>query len=477
MTGSAAAPDLDALINAARSAPPEFSADAMIRLAALDQIEKARRIDLLEQAFQRASAAQQPFRRRAAPLRTDGSVGYWNRVYSLDLDALSLRLRAVEAMLPLDKGKARELFLQIPAPVTPRLTCEDFQVYDVARFYDVLGRLAEQSFSAQEVETAEPFKLLQRYPGAVTSPTQVAPMAHVLASAKVADADFQTLVASFATALGKISGDDRSFAYASTIGKEILAVVEECKRRKVSPLPLIEAYRLYLIINLSANRCADDDLMSGGKSSFGVFSAQPIEQTSADFVSFFNEKLRMAPLQPIQETEATPARLEGVATGLRVCQDEGCRAIALKIRGVILSPNGSPYMPADREKPEWQATLRTVLAALAEWKETKDTNPAEYFREKCAAYADLLNAALNSSGREPIFHALSDFVSGNRFQAMNRMEWLLPVSGLVGRVSLDPLGLGKFAAELRQSTDPVIALYANLEAAAPRSPDRILALL
>ena len=57
------------------------------------------------------------------------------------------------------------------------------------------------------------------------------------------------------------------------------------------------------------------------------------------------------------------------------------------------------------------------------------------------------------------------------------MEWFLPVNALMGRVGLDPAGLGKFAGELRQSSDPVIALYASLEAVAPRPPDRILALL
>jgi len=56
---------IDALLDAARAAPAEFAADAMIRIAALDQLEKARRIELLEQAFQRASGAQQPYKRHA----------------------------------------------------------------------------------------------------------------------------------------------------------------------------------------------------------------------------------------------------------------------------------------------------------------------------------------------------------------------------------------------------------------------------
>jgi hypothetical protein len=437
----AASGDLDALIAAARSAPAEFSADALIRIAALDQVEKSRKIELLDQAFERAAGAQQSYKRHAAPLRNDGSAGYWNRVYSQDLDALSLRLRAVESMLPLDPAKARALFFEIPPPDTPRLTCADFQVYDVGRFYDLLGRLAEQSFTPKEVEDGEPFKLLQRYSGAVKSPVQLAPMAHAMAAAKVKDADFQTLVTSFAGALGKVSGDDRSFAYSAAVGKEILALREESKRRNLSPLPLLEAYRLYLVVNLSSSRCADDDLMQGGgRLSFGVFANQPAEEPSGDFVGFFNDKLRMAPLQPIQEQEATPSRLEGTATALTVCQDDECRAIVSQMRGLLLSPAGAPYLPAEREKPEWQAQLKAVLASLSEWKAGAATSPAGYFGEKCAVYGDLLSLVLNSPNREPVLHAMLDFVNGNPFQKSDRMEWFLPVNALIGRVGLDPLG-------------------------------------
>jgi hypothetical protein len=57
------------------------------------------------------------------------------------------------------------------------------------------------------------------------------------------------------------------------------------------------------------------------------------------------------------------------------------------------------------------------------------------------------------------------------------MEWFLPVNGLIGRLALDPLGMGRLAEELRKVDDPIVALYANLEAVAPRPPDRILPLL
>ena len=254
---------IDALLDAARAAPAEFAADATIRIAALHQLEKARRIELLDQAFRIASGAQQPYKRHATFSQAGSSSAFLNRAYGQDLDAMSLRLRAIDALLPLDAQKARDLFVQIPPPRTPRLQCGDFLIYDVGRFYDTLGNIARQSFTPPEVQAGEPFRLLQRFTGAITSPVEVAPVARMLAAANVKDTDFLALVNSFAGALGRISGDDRSFAFSITAGKQILALVEESKRRRSSPLSLLEAYRLYLVNNLSAARCADDDSMLG----------------------------------------------------------------------------------------------------------------------------------------------------------------------------------------------------------------------
>src|SRR5689334_10210479 len=102
---------IESAIDMARGAPGEFAADGLIRIAALEQVDKSQKAALLEQAFQRAGEAQEPYKRRASITKVAGSAGFYNRAYDQDLDALSLRLRAVEALLPLDGRKARELFL------------------------------------------------------------------------------------------------------------------------------------------------------------------------------------------------------------------------------------------------------------------------------------------------------------------------------------------------------------------------------
>jgi hypothetical protein len=402
-----------------------------------------------------------------------------NRAYGQDLDAMSLRLRAIDALLPLDAQKARDLFLQTPPPKTPPLTCGDFLIYDVGRFYDTLGSVARQSFTAREIEAGDSLRLLERFAGAIASPVEVAPVAQMLAATNVKDADFRTLVNSFAEALGRISGDDRSFAYSITAGKQMLALVEESKRRQSSPLTLLEAYRLYLVNNLSAARCADDDSMLGNGTSFGFAAGQAIDREAQDAVAFFNQRLRMAPLQPIQEQEATPSRLEGVVTGLRVCEDAACRAIADQYRGLAFGEGGSAYTSDQKSTPAWRAKVRDFLVAVSRWQESAPGGPtaAEHFRMKSTAYGELLGVVSNGPDRELVVRAMLDYLKQNRFQQENRMEWFLPVSALIGRMTLDPLGMGRMADEFRKVDDPIIALYANLETLAPRTPDRILPLL
>jgi len=72
---------------------------------------------------------------------------------------------------------------------------------------------------------------------------------------------------------------------------------------------------------------------------------------------------------------------------------------------------------------------------------------------------------------------LLEFVSRNSVQVNSRIEWFLPVNGLIGRAGLDPVGLARIMDLLRRSSDPVIGLFANLEVLAPRTPDRVLPLL
>jgi hypothetical protein len=102
----------------ARGAPPEFTADALLRMVESGKLadQDARRA-LMEEAFQLAAAAKFPCECKGLPgTTTDTASGSLSQAYALKLDVLSLQSRAVRDMLPLDPAKARELFGQIARP-------------------------------------------------------------------------------------------------------------------------------------------------------------------------------------------------------------------------------------------------------------------------------------------------------------------------------------------------------------------------
>jgi hypothetical protein len=453
---------IEQALDLARSAPADLASDALIRLANLDRLEKKRRIELLKQAFDLAQGATQPDKRHAASVHAAGPAGFLERAYAQDLDALSLRLRAIEALLPLDPRTARERFEEIPPLQLPPLGCEDVLVYDVSRFYEVLGRVAAESFTAKEARDRAPAKFLTRYVGLIASPAQIAPAARLLATAVLTDSDFQTLATAFAGALSRIAGDDRSFAYAA---REAGAAIEELatlgeRRAQLSPAVLLGAYRTFLVNHLTGVRC--EALESGSDSDLGAS---------------FNERLRASGLPLIGETELTPSKVEGKAKGLTWCESPECRAIRDQYHAVVFRPDGEAFQEKQRETIEWQAQVRDFLAAMASWNQSANASPAEHFREKIGFYSDLLAIVPNGDTREYVLRSVLAFLIQSRPRPEERIEWYLPIVQLVGRVNLDPLGLGKLASDLRQANDPAIALEMAVEQLAPHPVNEFMLLL
>lgn len=471
--------EIAAVIDMARQAPGEFGADALIRVAAIDKLDKAVRVQLLEEAFRRAGEAQQPLRRQAAILKIGGTAGFLQHAYQQNLDALSLRLRAVDAMLPLDRVKARSLFLEIPPLQVPKVTCDDFLIYNVNLFYDVLVRVAQQSFSAREAAEGEPARMLERYITSIDSAAQVEPAARMLAGGGLESKDFESLATALGGSLGKIDGDDRTFtATLSPASQQIFALLEDARKRELSPVALLEGYRRYLVNNLSGPRCADDDLVESGQT-YSMSTGARVDSLGTAAADYFNQKLAKPPIQALREEEVTPAKIEGAASGLRSCQAAECKDLATQYRSLIFDANGTPLSQAQRDSTEWRVQLQQFLNSLANWKEGSGTDKEglEQFRDKCALFGSLVGVIPPGPDRERVLLAWLDYLQGSRIEQDDRIGWFLPVNTLIGRVAMDPLGLGKLTEALRKSRNPVIALYVELEHVAPRTPDQILPLM
>lgn len=237
----------------AAAAPPEFAADALLRIVESGKLkdENARR-QLVEQAFQLAASAKLPVQMVGVPgATTDTASGSLSEAYKLKLDALSLQSRAVRDMAALDPAKAREMFGQIVKPTLAPLTCEDALTYDPSDYYPALIAVVNNSFSAKEKAEEKHINLILEAIAQAASPSQLAPLAQAIQSANVTQAQRQNLETRLASVVEIMKRDERTCPknsqkldryWQSANGKQILEAGKKL-RYTSNGVPLSDADR------------------------------------------------------------------------------------------------------------------------------------------------------------------------------------------------------------------------------------------
>jgi hypothetical protein len=137
---------IENLILLGHTAPPEVAADLLLTLAIQPTIAKARKKELIEDAFRFAGDAREPIARRPWSLMVDTRSGFKGAAFALELDKLSLQTRAVTQMIALDKSRARMMFQEIALPKLPDLTCEDSLSYDPGAYYRTALAVSKDCF-------------------------------------------------------------------------------------------------------------------------------------------------------------------------------------------------------------------------------------------------------------------------------------------------------------------------------------------
>jgi hypothetical protein len=203
------------IVEMVNAAPPEFGAAALERLLESGRIEDVpTRRELTERAFQLAALAHDPWRPRAVP-----GAGFLAsaqaRAGDLQLDRLSLQVSAVRLMVPLDKRRARDMFLEIPKPEPQALTCDDWLGGDFGDFYRTLALVVEETFTPAERRREDDIHLVIDYLGAIASPFQLQPALRMIIALNVKADQKHVLLVQLGAAMGAVQADDRSFSLVS----------------------------------------------------------------------------------------------------------------------------------------------------------------------------------------------------------------------------------------------------------------------
>jgi hypothetical protein len=411
----------EVLIAEVSSAPPEIAADLLIKIAESKVIgDKQKRIELLDEAFRRASGVQQKLRLKAWAGLVDTRSGYLSAAYDLKLDALSLKCRAVKAMLALDTQRARSLFSEIPKLRLTSLGCTEVLGYDVSEFYQTLQQIEQKSFSKEERTQGYDAQFISSYLDDLVSPAQVGPVFNLIANSQSTDAELGVLIARLSSALKKILKDPRSFALSMKYGDVIAGLqrlIGECEQKKIPTSELLSSFRSYVVGELSSAQCSDALVES---------DQQHQDQSIAYVNKWFSNPIRLEDIKPL--------RVETAGQSVRFWASSDSAQLLMKVKKLRFGTKQTPLTLEERSTLEWQQSLTQLLTELEIWDGEKENTETDYFHEKCVLYKTLFDLASNREDRMRILLSLAHYLRDTSIAQQSRIEWLLHANYLVEKV-------------------------------------------
>jgi hypothetical protein len=394
------------------AAPPEFTADALLRIVESGKLtDRNARRELAEQAFRLAASAKFPVRMEGLPgTLADTASGSLSQAYGLKLDAFSLQSRAVEDMLRLDPAKARELFTQIARPTLAPLTCDDALVYEPSEFYQALIAVVNSAaFTQKEKAKEEHLNFLMDYLGQAASASQLAPLARAIQSAGVTASQHQILSARFGGLLESMQPDDRSFSAS-------LPVLASLSMPEIQAL--LEKYRQ------KGKGCESDST---------------------------------TPSSPDSRKKTTTPKLDFY------WQSANSQQLLKAGRKLRFASSTQLLTDADRATPEWQQQLADYLNLIADWTPDQEASEAIYYHEKCAVYTALIEVVPPGPQNDKILADYVDFISNSGLYQQSPAEWFVEPHTVLDRSQTDSARHSKVLEAYQRSGNPVLALEVALE--------------
>lgn len=423
-------PQVQSLLDRIPSAPPEVGADLLIRLAASGKVtDKLQRIDLLKEAWALAPRAKLRFRPsyRAGPGFTDSLSGMLSMAGDLKLDTLSMQVKALRAMRPLDAKRAREWFAEVPAPAPPSLTCADYVAYSVEDYY----------LLAAEMDFAEALRAVRQ----VTTPPQALAAVDLVLNWKGKREERVQMASALAGAIKVMRSDSRTvigsplWKLPAGAARPLDRLMVKLREEESSALPLLDAWRTFLVVHSSGKVCTDF--------------------TAAQNVKHFNEvQLKAAgvttEVAAITEEEVKPAKVEGTLGDIQFWSDGRTAAIMKEYKDLRFG-GGEDMLPLEvRRGSEWELRLRAYLNKLEKWEPDRKQPEIAWFHQRNLIHQALTAIIPPGPLYDTALQSWIGFLVNDAARHDSPAEWVHWVYGLLRR--------GGAEQEIRRAGDTVMNL-------------------
>lgn len=450
--------EIQNLILAAKSQTTEVSADILFEVLNSKLLKDPRKEEeLIEEIFRNASGAKEPFKMVYHDGLADTRSGFRGMAFELKLDRLSIQLRAIKMLLPLNRAKAIGLFREIPPLKVPALTCNDDLEYDLNDFYTVLKTIVETGFDAEAQQRKENINFVSSYIEAIDSPSQLRPVVNLVSSLKLTAQDFDRIVRNFSVALKSVSGDPRSVSLSlnqarlsSEIKDNLLRKTDENYAQQDD---LLRSYRTYIVRNLSSRQCADT-LIAG------------TEDKPHPIISYANTLFK----NPVRPDETKPETVESRSSQYAYWRSTKAAKLLSQAKSLRFGTAKSELTSEERSSQEWQTRLFEFLHEMDQWNPEDEETEADYFHQKSVLFNGLIGLTSNEM-RLDILRQFTLFLRDSRVQKENPAQWLYYVKQLfrTGK-TLEVKDRDSFFDTATRSGNTVLAMYVDLDKIRNRPP-------
>jgi hypothetical protein len=438
---------IQSLVDETSAAPPEFGADALIRLSASPRVTDDWRRELLEDAFFRAYGARQQYRLTSgAPISPDTRQGANLLASSTALTRVSLQVRATRLLAFVDFRRATDLFEWIDLNLEPS-RCENPLVPDVEEYYAELSALAR---TIARSNRGAGILYLELYLWRAHLPSEMPSVARAMQRflPKLDEAVY--LEGLYRALLDTSTSDPRSF---SAAGADIVSRTADLQ---IADRALglrtwfqMETLRAYLAAQLKAPRCSDSTTESAIPANFN--GALGRVHAGLDVASF-------------DPNAVLPVPLRNAAVNDPYWQTDDARALyvaAAALRG----PGVAPVSIRVRQTIDWTNQAERLLSDVERWAGRREPAYSDFVYEKAVIYTALLDLMPPSPARVRMIHSYVDFLRFVEVEQAGRTLWFAFVTRLLEAARAGDRSLVLSA--LEDTHEPVLSLYARMERLLP----------
>ncbi len=434
---------VEALITDARAVPPEFSADALLRIAGLSQVGNAKKLELLDEAFERAYSARDDYRQSSLPeIPDDSRQGAQRQAYATGLSRVSLQARAAQLMAFVNPQRGRELFEWIDLNVLPA-ACDGPLVPSVEEYYTALGLVARTTFGSNR---AEGLWFLEFYLWRAHLPSEVPSLARAVQRFRPLPNEAAYLQGVVRTILQGGSADARGFSTASLdIVSRMTDLQKTHKQIAVPGWDIMVSLRDYLSAQLKGPRCSDS-------------LTEPLTAPA------FNAALKVLDaeleVKPLDGAALRPSRMLGSARIDLYWQTPDAR----RLRDEWIQLRGRDKLPvrlALRVTQEWREQAERLLTGIQQWTGLREQFPRDYLYQKSVLFTGLIELMPRSPVRTRALQALVEFLRHEDGDRNLRSLWLAMLNRLLEMAR--GANRDEILSMLEESHHPVMSLYARLE--------------